>query len=477
MPRLVPTFKAVCVSSFRGLQPVNDDTSKEEEEEEKGLKKDVYVVKLPTEEQNTQTEKEEVKQDEYSGSEIELGDCEYESDYAAEEWRRQFMYERYQDQMEEMRNEIERRNELKVQQEHQKEFMKEIARKYEQKVQTYEDRDLEDMVRQCSPDETRKQIERRNALERKKLVRDGRRRNKNDSVFVMGSTNDEYDLEKHLQIIEEGEGQHDHDKPKKKKKQKKNKKSENSKAPSESALHEPATNPGVNESIESKDISNKPKVKVVHDETEKDFTNTILTQKIELLQIAQIHSKALMESSSKELVQLISKTEDEEEKSLDIENKITNTNLQIEKIQKRLRSMKKDKEELVKRHQKSEDIQNSMKANRKKLEELTENKLIESKNEISKLKDEILHLQTNTSRPPVKPEETPSNPNQSLINYISQKILAKEQEVECPVCMELASAPIFMCQEQHLVCSSCRPRLRECPECREVYRGKPRRHR
>ena len=31
-----------------------------------------------------------------------------------------------------------------------------------------------------------------------------------------------------------------------------------------------------------------------------------------------------------------------------------------------------------------------------------------------------------------------------------------------------------MCLEQHLVCSSCRPRINTCPECREPYTdGRP----
>ena len=34
-----------------------------------------------------------------------------------------------------------------------------------------------------------------------------------------------------------------------------------------------------------------------------------------------------------------------------------------------------------------------------------------------------------------------------------------------------------ICQEQHLICSHCRPKVKECPECRVVYQGPPRRHR
>ena len=62
-----------------------------------------------------------------------------------------------------------------------------------------------------------------------------------------------------------------------------------------------------------------------------------------------------------------------------------------------------------------------------------------------------------------------------------------EEELECPVCLEVASmAPIYKCQEDHLVCRSqtfsrlqerffvfsrCRPKLQDCPQCRAVFYG------
>ena len=67
--------------------------------------------------------------------------------------------------------------------------------------------------------------------------------------------------------------------------------------------------------------------------------------------------------------------------------------------------------------------------------------------------------------------------NGKLIDFMAKSIEKKEAELECPVCFEVANAPIFMCQQQHLICSSCQPRVTSCPECREKYHGPPRRHR
>ena len=58
-----------------------------------------------------------------------------------------------------------------------------------------------------------------------------------------------------------------------------------------------------------------------------------------------------------------------------------------------------------------------------------------------------------------------------------EAIKAKESDLECPVCLETAGGKIFCCVEQHLVCSQCRPRLKECPQCRQPYPPTPLRHR
>ena len=51
------------------------------------------------------------------------------------------------------------------------------------------------------------------------------------------------------------------------------------------------------------------------------------------------------------------------------------------------------------------------------------------------------------------------NPYQQLFDSIDKKIGVKERELECPVCLDIASVPIFMCDESHLICSSCYPKV------------------
>ena len=59
-----------------------------------------------------------------------------------------------------------------------------------------------------------------------------------------------------------------------------------------------------------------------------------------------------------------------------------------------------------------------------------------------------------------------------MLDFLTNSILEKESELECPVCLETATIPIYSCQESHIICSSCRPKLKECPECRVEYPDK-----
>ena len=69
------------------------------------------------------------------------------------------------------------------------------------------------------------------------------------------------------------------------------------------------------------------------------------------------------------------------------------------------------------------------------------------------------------------------NVKQKYDDFFQRSIQEKESELECPVCLETAGGEIFSCVEQHLVCSQCRPRVVECPQCRQLYPPTPIRHR
>jgi len=59
--------------------------------------------------------------------------------------------------------------------------------------------------------------------------------------------------------------------------------------------------------------------------------------------------------------------------------------------------------------------------------------------------------------------------SQEMLDILKKQITGKRRELECPVCLEESSPPIFTCAAQHLVCGNCRPSLKECVVCRVPY--------
>jgi len=116
------------------------------------------------------------------------------------------------------------------------------------------------------------------------------------------------------------------------------------------------------------------------------------------------------------------------------------------------------------------------------LETYIENNVVSTKKEIALLEEDIKSLKT--YRPPQPSTEARNDGsiargqlNLQLIEFIESKIEAKEEELACPVCLEVASPPIFTCSDLHLICSDCKPKVSICPECREPYPEKAKRHR
>lgn len=61
------------------------------------------------------------------------------------------------------------------------------------------------------------------------------------------------------------------------------------------------------------------------------------------------------------------------------------------------------------------------------------------------------------------------NDNQQIIQLLTKNIEELNTSLECPVCFEIAKVPIFQCGDGHLICSTCKPKINKCPECRKLY--------
>ena len=50
--------------------------------------------------------------------------------------------------------------------------------------------------------------------------------------------------------------------------------------------------------------------------------------------------------------------------------------------------------------------------------------------------------------------------------------VAAEAELKCNVCLNVPKmSPIFQCQEGHILCNDCHPKLSQCPVCRSGTLG------
>ena len=183
-----------------------------------------------------------------------------------------------------------------------------------------------------------------------------------------------------------------------------------------------------------------------------------------MLEDRRRYAENIMESKSKEMRNLITGFEEaEDHKAAKLK--------EVADIDERLEELKTTRAQLLVECEAKDEVMNKFTRKRKKLEEFITGQINKYKSETSQLEIEVKDLkmkQLNHNEEEVyfSDEDKTSNevktvktPNLQLLDYIDQKIEAKEKELECPVCLEVASVPIFMCDELHLICSSCRPKV------------------
>ena len=139
-----------------------------------------------------------------------------------------------------------------------------------------------------------------------------------------------------------------------------------------------------------------------------------------------------------------------------------------DKMVKRARCIDAEAETLAKE---KEEIKLALIENDKRLERLSHKKkemeeMMDS--EMRKLMERDAEVREILSRlssgGPLKQENTPGDAK--IVEFLKQAVEKKEQDLTCPICLETAKPPIFMCPDSHIICSICAPKVRTCPECR-----------
>jgi len=188
-------------------------------------------------------------------------------------------------------------------------------------------------------------------------------------------------------------------------------------------------------------------------------------------------------------------SEKHERKMQAIDLKISNAKKMLaEAKEKKCEAIRNREEDLQKLH--DEDKRVRMVADKniedvKKQETKAKTKRSLLSQEISQLTDESKRKRSSATRVSVIRSvigETSSKMvNKEFLKHLRDEISNMEQELECPVCLEVSEVPIYTCPAQHHICANCwsdvmgsrnRRRWRHpCPTCRADIQNPPPRHR
>lgn len=218
-----------------------------------------------------------------------------------------------------------------------------------------------------------------------------------------------------------------------------------------------------------------------------DLERQISVEKEHLLTHKQ-NVEDLIDKKAKEMKNIIILID----KSRDDKNKKMKGVIQVEQdmsaLETKIKELNLRKRDLLDDCDREDDKIQKYESKRNRLEDYIENELRKNKerevNIEARIEDLEIKLSGINNSANTFPNETlegrvqPQEPlNKELLQFIDNQIIEKEKELECPVCLEVAESPIFMCSELHLICCNCRPKVKACPECRVEYVGKPKRHR
>ena len=171
-----------------------------------------------------------------------------------------------------------------------------------------------------------------------------------------------------------------------------------------------------------------------------------------------------VESTGREMSLLLSALDDDEDEKHSIQKEVTKLESQMSSIRDQLarhvqdlhekdvklnESLKKKRmlediiaQEVDANKQATQDLEREIESIKARMEDMNKSK--ESKTESDTVGDIVDEM---------KPE------TQKLLFHINRKIEAKEADLECPVCLEVSRPPIYSCEEQHIICSDCRPKV------------------
>ena len=144
----------------------------------------------------------------------------------------------------------------------------------------------------------------------------------------------------------------------------------------------------------------------------------------------------------------------------------------LAELEAQMREMQISKDQLVEEKKEKERMMKNISREKARLgnyllEKLTENK--EKKRQLERDMEELRALIMGHTR-----GASPFEAQSECLKLLMEVIESKEKDLECPICFKLVSAPLFCCEEQHLICSECLPKasVRNLIDCLLKYDSK-----
>ena len=176
--------------------------------------------------------------------------------------------------------------------------------------------------------------------------------------------------------------------------------------------------------------------------------------------LQELLNKHMSELDSKvtEMSQLIFRLDGAEEEKAKIEKEVLQIDADVRELQDR-------REKLISRTTDNDKKVAKIKEKKDKLEKYIdkirgnwEKAKAQLEHEMEEIKIEIMNLRKVDEFSKVERVQPESDKRRNL-RKLESKIEAKEKDLECSVCLEVASVPIFCCGAQHVICDSCRPKV------------------
>ena len=190
-----------------------------------------------------------------------------------------------------------------------------------------------------------------------------------------------------------------------------------------------------------------------------------LRSKIEKLQAQMAKEKSKIEEvtglKAKDISIVTMSITEAEDKNDSRAKQVARLDLEIKELEGNLARLKSEKQKIT--NETTRDVEQIEKLTKKrlKLEKSIDAEMKRYLESDAKMKKELEHIEAKIDaiESVANSSSDGHSPNSAMVDFIMASIESKEKDLECPVCLETAVAPIFSCPESHVICSTCRPKV------------------